>query len=244
MDLVSFLLDHPGLTLALLLILVVAGTLGDKQSHRRGRRTRRRPAGPRRYRSPVRRYASPTASRIPDTAEELLAQQARLAAGATGEKRTARVLDGMGPGWSAVHRRALPHGRADLDHVVVTPSGTVIHVDSKMWSSKHGNVYARGARLLHGDKDVTSRVEATRYESGQAADALGVPVGTVVAMHGARVTGGQVRLPGVLIVPGAQLRALLREIEASWGPPDPERARYMAEQVARLLPPYADRHGF
>ncbi len=172
------------------------------------------------------------------TPEELRRQQARMAAGVRGEARTAKLLDALGPGWHVLHDRALPRGRANIDHLVVAPSGAVINIDSKQWSTKRGNVHVRGRRLFHGPEDRTSSIDAARYESQQAARALGVPVATVIAVHGARITGGHITLPGLLVVPAPELTDLLRQLDSEVGPPNPAAARPLAQRAARLLPPY------
>ncbi|WP_062217865.1 nuclease-related domain-containing protein [Streptomyces sp. NBRC 109706] len=209
--------------LVALLFLLVAGLASWTAG---GSRKRRRPASPRgpRRRPPV---AGP---RPPLTAEESAGQEARHRAGDVGERRTALLLGELGTEWSVLHDRALPRGRANIDHLLITPAAAVINVDSKMWSAKSGNVHERNGRVFHGVVDRTGSVEAARYESNQAALALGRPVATVIAVHRARITGGQITLPGVLIVPAHDLVALVRQIDHAIGPANPS--------LARLLPPY------
>ncbi|KAB8167861.1 hypothetical protein FH609_009690 [Streptomyces sp. 3MP-14] len=133
-----------------------------------------------------------------------------------------------------------PRGRANIDHLVITPAAAVINVDSTMWSARSGNVHERNGRVFHGSVDRTRSVAAARYESSQAALALGQPVATAIAVHGARITGGQITLPGVLIVPAHSLVALLRQIDHATGPASPSAARPLAHRAARLLPPCSD----
>jgi hypothetical protein len=53
--------------------------------------------------------------------------------GATGERRTARLLDPLErQGWVVLHDLAVPGSRANLDHLVIGPGG-VFAIDSKQY---------------------------------------------------------------------------------------------------------------
>ncbi|AKG46259.1 nuclease-like protein [Streptomyces xiamenensis] len=166
------------------------------------------------------------------------ADAARWAAGAEGERRTGRLLERLGPSWISLHDRALPRGRANVDHLVITPTGALVNVDSKMWGAKDA-VHVRSGRVFHGAEDRTDRVESALYESRTVAGVLGRPVATVVVVHGARVTGGRITLPGATIVPADSLLALLRQIDRESGRrPDPGAVRALMERAEAGLPPY------
>jgi hypothetical protein len=159
---------------------------------------------------------------------------ARSDIGATGERATARLLNPLASqGWKILHDRALPSGKANVDHLVISPSGLVFVVDSKKWSARY-RVRVVGGRLLHGTVDVTARLDGLRYEARTVARVLGCPVLPVVAMHGAVVEGGELLLDGIRILPATRVPAVLRTLarrRAAAGPHPGPRA-------AALLPPY------
>ena len=56
--------------------------------------------------------------------------------GATGERRTARLLDPLARhGWAVLHDLAIPGSRANLDHLVVGPGGVFV-IDSKHYRGR------------------------------------------------------------------------------------------------------------
>jgi hypothetical protein len=149
--------------------------------------------------------------------------------GATGERRTARLL---GPlerqGWAVLHDLALPGSRANLDHLAIGPGG-VFAVDSKQYS---GRLQLDGSgRLWHGRYPLAPTVRAASFEADQAARVLpdpGVAVVPVVAVHGARVPWGKVVVEGVPVVTARRLPSMLRQLPAVLGP---ERVADLTEQA-------------
>jgi hypothetical protein len=154
--------------------------------------------------------------------------------GARGERATARLLNPLGSqGWEILHDRALPHGRANVDHIAISPSGLVFVVDSKQWSARY-RVRVVGGRLLHGTRDVTSRLDGLRHEARTVARVLGCPVLTVVAMHGAVIEGGELPLDGIRILPATRVPAVLRTLARRRGAAGP----HPGPRAAALLPPH------
>ncbi|WP_432001579.1 nuclease-related domain-containing protein [Streptomyces sioyaensis] len=138
-------------------------------------------------------------------------QAAQFAAGAVGERRTGRLLFILRLlGWTVLHDLALPTGRANVDHLVVSPRGVAVVVDSKLWDGRC--VRAVGGRLLHGDLDVTDRLRGLRHEAETVSRVLGVPVISLVVMHGASVDGGALIFHGIRIVPAQSAVPVLRGI--------------------------------
>lgn len=154
-------------------------------------------------------------------------------AGAAGERRTAARLDPLrGAGWTVLHDRALPGSRANVDHVVVSPSGVVVVVDSKLWCARH-RLRAVGGRLLHGDCDVTDRLAGIRHEAAAVARILGCPAAPLVSMDGPPIEGGELLLDGVLIVAADRVVAALQHFgQRRLDGPHP------GPRAARLLTPY------
>ena len=64
--------------------------------------------------------------------------------GAIGEQKVAQVLDGLaGAELIALHDRKLPKSRANVDHLVVTPSGVWV-IDAKRYIGKRPERYQEG----------------------------------------------------------------------------------------------------
>lgn len=160
----------------------------------------------------------------------------RSAAGAEGERRTARRLSPLRlRGWTLLHDRALPYGRANVDHLAISPRGVVLVLDTKRWSARYP-VSVQDGRLLHGSRDVTSRLDGLRHEAAVVAETLGVPVTPVVLMDGPALSGKHLVLDGIRIIAAADATRLLPSIAATRRSTIP-RAR-IADDAARLLPPY------
>ncbi|MFF4385596.1 nuclease-related domain-containing protein [Streptomyces sp. NPDC001552] len=168
---------------------------------------------------------------------------ARYQAGAEGERRTAEHLAPLASeGWSIFHDRALPADRSNVDHVAVDPHGRVYVIDAKLWASRYA-VTTDGAKLLHGGKDVTSRLEGVQREARAVAAILGVRVVPVIALHGAPLRAGgrpapELVLDGVRIVPAERLTAVLRQALPRRPLPGQRTRAELAAHIARALPPY------
>lgn len=199
-----------------------------RRSTRRGRAGGSAAARARRLRTPLVRLAA-----LAGISTARGREADRWAAGAVGERRTAARLDPLrAEGWTVLHDRALPDSRANVDHVVVSPPGAVFVVDSKLWSSRYRLRLANG-RLLHGDRDVTTRLEGVRFEAAAIARVLGCPVTPLVSMDGPPVDGGELRADGVLIVPADRVVSVLRGLgRRSATEPHP------GPRAVRLLTPY------
>jgi hypothetical protein len=127
--------------------------------------------------------------------------------GAAGERRTARLLDRLGrDGYVGFHDLALPDSPANLDHVVVGPSGVFV-IDSKQWT---GSVHQSADGPVWHDHYRLDRTLATvRWQAETLGRLLGVPVAPLVCVHGAHLQGGGLRAQGVAIVPATLLRRAL-----------------------------------
>lgn len=138
-----------------------------------------------------------------DTEAERTAR--RYAHGAEGERRTAAHLESLRlDGWTVLHDRGLPRGRANVDHLLISPTGVVIMPDSKRWSARW-TLRAVGGRLIHDNRDVTKRLSGVVHEATAVAGVLGVPVIPLVVMHGAPVAGDQLVVDGIRIVPAGRM---------------------------------------
>lgn len=216
------------MTLAFVLAAVAAGAWFF--------RVRRRPgagsspaARARQLRTPAVRLASLVGI---STARGRLA--ARSDIGAAGERVTAQHLDPLtAQGWTVLHDRALPTGKANVDHLAISPSGLVFVIDSKKWDRRF-RVRVVGGRLLHGTRDVTDRLRGLRYEADTVARVLRRPVVRIVSVVGAPVEGGELLLDGVRIVPVERTAPVLRQLgrrKAAIGP-------HCGHRAGALFPPH------
>jgi nuclease-like protein len=127
--------------------------------------------------------------------------------GATGERRTARLLDRLGrDGYVSFHDLALPDSPANLDHLVIGPSGVFV-IDSKQWT---GHVHQGADGLVWHDHYRLDRTLASIcWQAETLGRLLGVPVAPLVCVHGAHIQGGGLRAQSVAVVPATRLRLAL-----------------------------------
>lgn len=124
----------------------------------------------------------------------------RWAAGAAGEDETAGVLEAMQrDGFLALHDRRLPGAdRANIDHVVVGPTG-VFTVETKRYA---GVVHLRGVwglgrlRPWHNQRRADGGVRQATWQADAVSRALsGAPVTPLVVVHGATLRKPRWRRP-------------------------------------------------
>jgi hypothetical protein len=127
--------------------------------------------------------------------------------GAAGERHTARLLDRLGhEGYVVFHDLAMPNSPANLDHLVVGPSGVFV-IDSKKWT---GQVHQSSDGLIWHNHYRLDRTLATiGWQAETLGRLLGVPVAPLVCVHGAHIQHGGLRAHGVAIVPATLLRSAL-----------------------------------
>jgi Nuclease-related domain len=127
--------------------------------------------------------------------------------GAHGERRTARLLDRLTrDGYVVFHDLAVPDSPANLDHLVIGPSGVFV-IDSKQWT---GQVHQSGDGLAwHNHYPLDRTLETVRWEAQQVSRLLGTRAAALLCVHGAHVHGGGLHAQGVAIVPAHLLRSAL-----------------------------------
>jgi hypothetical protein len=169
------------------------------------------------------------------------AEAGRWEAGARGEEMTAALLKGLAEeGWYGVYDRALPGGtRANVDHVLVPPSGDVlVLVDAKLWSRRRGPVRrSMRGELRHGGEDRQGAVRSLVYEAGVLQRLFGVPMVAVMCVHSAPVAGGRFCVGPVTVVQAQGLLPVLRGVA---GRPAPAAAAALAAAVKAQLPRYVE----
>jgi len=149
--------------------------------------------------------------------------------GASGERRTARVLAALERhGWAVLHDLAVPRSQANIDHLVIGPGGVFV-IDSKQYRGRLQ--LDPSGRLWHGRYPLAPALRAVSFEADQAAVVLpdpGLAVAPIVAVHDAQVPWGKVVVHGVPVVPARRLPSMLRALPAVLGP---ERVADLADQA-------------
>ena len=127
--------------------------------------------------------------------------------GAQGERHTARLLDRLTrDGYVVFHDLAVPDSPANLDHLVIGPSGVFV-IDSKQWT---GSVHQGADGLAwHNHYRLDRTLETVRWEAQQVSGVLGSRAAALLCVHGAHVHGGGLHAQGVAIVPAHLLRSAL-----------------------------------
>jgi hypothetical protein len=127
--------------------------------------------------------------------------------GAQGERRTARLLRRLARvGFVVFHDLAVPGFQANVDHLVIGPTGVFV-IDSKQWT---GNVHQGADGLIwHNHYRLDRTLETVRWEAETIGRMLGTRAAALLCVHGAHVQGGGVDAQGVAIVPAQLLRSAL-----------------------------------
>jgi hypothetical protein len=127
--------------------------------------------------------------------------------GAQGERRTARLLDRLThDGYVVFHDQAVPDSPANVDHLVIGPSGVFV-IDSKQWA---GSVQQGTDGLVwHNHYRLDRTLETVRWEAETIGRLLGTRIAALLCVHGAHVHGGGLEAQGVAIVPAYLLRSAL-----------------------------------
>jgi hypothetical protein len=132
--------------------------------------------------------------------------------GARGERRTARHLNKLvRQGWTVLHDLAIPHSRANGDHLLIGPPGVFL-VDSKAW---HGIIALAGdGSAWHNGHPLDQTLATVRWEAQQVATTLGVPVLPLLCVHDTRIPWDEIYVDNVPVLTPARLLALLRSLQA------------------------------
>lgn len=173
------------------------------------------------------------------TARTRPTQASAWSKGAEGEEATAALLDPLRlRGWTVLHDRAIPGTRANLDHLLISPTGAVVVVDSKRWRRNWTVTTTPDGRLMCGPRPQDRDTASLAFEAGRVAQALCVPIHRIIAVHGARVPASPLRLPhpsGPITVTAAQtLPALLHGLPTR----HTIHPQLIAQRAEAAFPPY------
>jgi hypothetical protein len=127
--------------------------------------------------------------------------------GAHGERHTARLLDRLTrDGFVVFHDLAVPDSDANVDHLVIGPTGAFV-IDSKQWT---GSVHQSADGLVwHNHYPLDRTLDTVRWEVETIGRVLGTRIHPLLCVHGAHVHGGGMDAQGVAIVPAHLLRSAL-----------------------------------
>ncbi len=102
--------------------------------------------------------------------------------GAIGEEKTEKWLRRLGPQFRVLHDLAIPGSKANIDHLVIGPTGVFV-VDSKNYKWKITE-NARG-ELWSGRYPLARALSTLNWEAKKVAAHLGVEVTPILCIHGA-----------------------------------------------------------
>lgn len=125
--------------------------------------------------------------------------------GARGERATARMLAPLArEGYAILHDRAVPSSQANIDHLVIGPTGVWV-IDTKRWD-RRTRIHGYGRAVWIGRRPATSVLRGLAYEYG-AVDAA--------ARH---LTSGTVGTAGLVAVHGPRLPHMRRPLKVELFP--------------------------
>jgi hypothetical protein len=125
--------------------------------------------------------------------------------GAGGEQATAVILDTLpSRRWVVLHDLRIPGSRANIDHLVVGPTGVWV-IDSK---TTRATVTTGSRAVYFGDRRLD--VGPLRWEATVVEDRLGVTVRPIVAVHGTGLRRRGARAGGVKVVPAELVARRIR----------------------------------
>jgi hypothetical protein len=158
--------------------------------------------------------------------------------GAHGEQRTARLLAPLERhGYQVFHDLAIPGSAANLDHLVVGPTGVFV-IDSKRY---RGHLHYSAGRLWHGRRPLDRTLDTLWWEATQAAETLGfgpdLHIYPVLCVHVARLPWlRELLIDGIpVLAPGALRPALQTTRQAL----SPEQVELVAAHVHASFQPAA-----
>jgi hypothetical protein len=158
--------------------------------------------------------------------------------GAEGERRTARLLAPLERhGHQIFHDLAVPGSAANVDHLVVGPTGVYV-IDSKRY---RGHLRYAAGHLWHGGRTLDQTLKTLWWEATQVAETLGfgpdLHVYPVLCVHVARLPWlREFLVDGVPVLAAGALRPALKVIRQAL---TPEQVALVAGQVRAGFRPAA-----
>ena len=133
------------------------------------------------------------------------------------ERKTEKQLQGMQrAGYKALHARAIPGSDAQIDHLVVGPTG-VYAVDSENWDKRMPLRVQSHRKLFLGPFNQKERLDEARWEADQAHELISSALGTDIdvrpslAVFGPTVPWNVLTIRDVDVYTGSRLRKYLKK---------------------------------
>ncbi|MFG1701427.1 nuclease-related domain-containing protein [Nonomuraea sp. NPDC049309] len=142
-------------------------------------------------------------------------------------------------GYRTLHARAIPGSEAQIDHLVVGPTG-VYAVDSEKWDRRLPVRVQMGKKLFHGPFDMKDRLSEAKWEASEASklisEKLGHEISVVpsLAIYGPAVPWKIMTIRDVDVYEGHRARKWITKRERALTAAEIDRIYEIAAQV---LPP-------
>jgi len=141
-----------------------------------------------------------------------------------------------------LHDLSIPKSKANLDHVLVHPSGKfAVYVDTKAWHAARARItWDNRGRLMYGPWDQTPKMKTVEWEASRLHEETGLPVIPLIACDRGNVIG-PTGSPGVINVNGTYILrsdALFNEISRMdpLNGPDRRTADRVRKTIERKFP--------
>jgi hypothetical protein len=139
-------------------------------------------------------------------------------------------------GYRTLHARAIPGSEAQIDHLVVGPTG-VYAVDSEKWDKRLPVRVQMGKKLFHGPFDMKPRITEAKWEASQASELISKAFGREVsvvpslAIYGPPVPWKIMTIRGVDVYQGDRARKWITKRERALTDGEIDRIYDIAGQV-------------
>lgn len=123
-------------------------------------------------------------------------------------------------GYRSLHARAIPESEAQIDHLVVGPTG-IYAVDSEKWDKRLPVRIQSHRKLFHGPFNQKPRLDEARWEASRASELIGEALGREVtiipslAIYGPAIPWKVLTVRDVDVFDGSRVRKWITKRERS-----------------------------
>lgn len=156
---------------------------------------------------------------------------------AVAERQTEAQLKRMERGgYRSLHARAIPESEAQIDHLVVGPTG-VYAVDSEKWDKRLPVRVQSHRKLFHGPFNQKPRLDEARWEASRASELIGEALGREVtiipslAIYGPAIPWKVLTVRDVDVFDGSRVRKWITKRERSLTDAEIDEIYEAAERV-------------
>ncbi|MFF4414635.1 nuclease-related domain-containing protein [Streptosporangium sp. NPDC001559] len=157
--------------------------------------------------------------------------------GSVAERQTEAQLKRMERGgYRSLHARAIPESEAQIDHLVVGPTG-VYAVDSEKWDKRLPVRVQSHRKLFHGPFNQKPRLDEARWEASRASELIGEALGhevTIIpslAIYGPAIPWKVLTVRDVDVFDGGRVRKWITKRERSLTDAEIDEIYEAAERV-------------